>query len=101
MINDKAMFDSNLGQVAKHTTTEKKINDKLKSTIASNIKSNASLIKIPIIQIAGFSGKLSVLTIPKKKEYHLEDVCSFGILKSLQSGLFEHLIDSLFIIDVS
>ncbi|KAL7317555.1 hypothetical protein PS15m_003895 [Mucor circinelloides] len=61
------------------------------------------LIKIPIIQVAGFSGKLSVLSLPKKKEYKLEDVSSFCFPKSLQqiqTGYLENLINFLSTIDV-
>ncbi|KAG2193258.1 hypothetical protein INT46_002625 [Mucor plumbeus] len=60
------------------------------------------LIKIPIIQVAGFSGKLSVLSLPKKKEYKLEDVSSFCFPKSLQqiqTGYLENLINFLSTID--
>ncbi|KAI7894283.1 uncharacterized protein EV154DRAFT_560511 [Mucor mucedo] len=55
-------------------------------------------IKIPIIQVAGFSGKLSVLSLPKKKEYQLEDVSSFCFPKSfrqIKTGYLENLINVL------
>ncbi|CEP10631.1 hypothetical protein [Parasitella parasitica] len=44
------------------------------------------LIKIPIIQVAGFSGKLSVLSLPKKK-------------RQIQTGYLENLINFLSTID--
>ncbi|KAI8986949.1 hypothetical protein BDB01DRAFT_834041 [Pilobolus umbonatus] len=93
-------------------SNSKKIHkDKLKSVIASKCHLNTflkevpyihaqdvPLIKIPIIQVAGFSGKLSVLSLPRKKEYKLDDVSSFcfpKLLQQIQTGYLENLIDFL------
>jgi hypothetical protein len=74
------------GEMAKKATIRKIYRDKLKSTIASTCHLNTfikeilyirtqdvPLIKMSIIQVAGFSGKLSVISLPKKKEYKLEE----------------------------
>ncbi|PHZ07986.1 uncharacterized protein RHIMIDRAFT_82151 [Rhizopus microsporus ATCC 52813] len=60
------------------------------------------LIKMPIIQIAGFNGKLSVISLPKKKEYKLEDIFSFCFpksLKQIETGSLENLINFLSTVD--
>ncbi|KAI9246416.1 hypothetical protein EDC94DRAFT_627344 [Helicostylum pulchrum] len=80
MIDDEPMLDSCIGEVARHATAKKKFNDKLKAAIASKCHLNtflktmpyirakdAPLVKIPVIQIARFSAKLSALNLPKKK----------------------------------
>lgn len=57
---------------------------------------------MPTIQIAGFDGRLSVLSL-KKKEYHLEEVSSLCFPKSLsqiQSGGLETLVDVLATVEV-
>lgn len=117
MIQDEENFiDSCTGEVAKKATVKKIYKDKLKSTIASKCHLNAFLkqlpflraqdvprIKITIIQIAGFNGKLSVLSLPKKKEYKLEEISSFCFpksLKQIETGSLGNLIDFLCTIDV-
>ncbi|KAI9024299.1 hypothetical protein CLU79DRAFT_844944 [Phycomyces nitens] len=112
--NDENTVDGCTGEMAKKAAVKKIYKDKLKSVIASKCHLNTflkevpyihaqdvPLIKIPIIQVAGFSGKLSVLSLPKKKEYKLDDV-SFCFPKSLQqirTGYLENLIDFLSTID--
>jgi len=114
--NDKNIVDNCTGEMAKKATVTKIYKDKLKSVIASKCHLNTfikevpyiraqdvPLIKIPIIQVAGFSRKLSVLSLPKKKEYKLEDVSPFCFPKSLQqiqTGYLENLINFLSTIDV-
>lgn len=81
MIDYEPMLGSCIGEVARHATAKKKFNDKLKAAIASKCHLNtflktmpyirakdAPLVKIPVIQIAGFSAKLSALNLPKKKK---------------------------------
>jgi hypothetical protein len=114
--DDENIVDSCTGEMAKKATVKKIYKDKLKSTIASKCHLNTFimevpyiraqdvlLIKMPIIQVARFSGKLSVISLPKKKEYKLEDVSSFCFPKSLQqiqTGYLENLINFLSTIDV-
>jgi hypothetical protein len=77
---DENMVDDCTGEMAKKATIRKIYRDKLKSTIASKRHLNTFikeipyictqdvlLIKMPIIQVADFSGKLSVISLPKKK----------------------------------
>lgn len=110
IISDESTVDSCAGEMAKKATTKKVYHNKLKSTLASRCHFNTllkemryihakdiPLMKMPIIQVAGFSGKLSALRLPRKKEYQL-DVCSFSFPKSLrqiQSGSLETLINFL------
>lgn len=114
--DDENIVDGCTGEMAKKATAKKIYKDKLKSTIASKCHLNTfikelpyiraqdvPLIKMPIIQIAGFNGKLSVMSLPKKKEYKLEDVFSFCFpksLKQIETGSLENLINFLSTIDV-
>ncbi|ORE16358.1 hypothetical protein BCV71DRAFT_218151 [Rhizopus microsporus] len=76
--DDENTVDSCTGEMAKKATVKKIYKDKLKSTIASKCHLNTfikqvpyiraqdvPLIKMPIIQVAGFSGKLSVISFSK------------------------------------
>lgn len=80
--DDENIVDGCTGEMAKKATVKKIYKDKLKSTIVSKchlytfIKElpyiraqDVPLIEMPIIQVAVFSGKLSVMNLPKKKEY--------------------------------
>lgn len=116
MQDDENVIDGCTGEITKKATVKKIYKDKLKSTIASKCHLNTFIkeipyirvqdipfIKMPIIQVAGFNGKLSVMSLPKKKEYKMEDVYSFCFLKSLQqirTGSLECLINFLSTIDV-
>ncbi|KAG2193714.1 hypothetical protein INT47_013182 [Mucor saturninus] len=89
--NDEDIVDSCTGEMAK------------KATEVPYIRAQGvPLIKIPIIQVAGFNGKLSGLSLPKKQDYKLEDVCSFCFpqsLQQIQTGYLENLINFLSTID--
>lgn len=109
--NDETALDGCTGEMAKKASAKKVFTDKLKSTVVTKCHLNdfikevpfvrhqdIHLIKMPIIQIAGFDGRLTVLSLNKKKEYQLEEVSSFCFPKSLcqiQNGGLEKLIDVL------
>lgn len=114
--DDENIVDSCTGEMDKKATVKKIYGDNLKFTIASKCNLNTfikevpyiraqdvPLIKITIIQVAGFCGELSVISLSKKKENKLEDVSSFCFPKSLQqiqTGYLENLINFLSTIDV-
>ena len=114
--DDKLSVDNSTAEIAKKATVKSFFKDKLKSTIVSKCHLNSFIkevpfiqakdvpsIKMPIIQITGFSGKLSVISLAKKQEYKLEDVCSFKFptsLQQIQSRSIQELVDFLFIVDV-
>lgn len=109
--NDEVALEGCTGEIARRATVKKVFRDKLKSTIASKCHLNTilkemtfirggdvKLVKIPILQIAGFDAKLSVLSLVKKKEYMLEEISSFSFPKSLyqlQNGTLEHMVNVL------
>lgn len=96
LVDDEANIDGCTGELARKATIKKIYKDKLKSTVATICHLNAlvqdmsfarasdvRLIKMPILQIAGFAGKLSVLSLNRRKEYHLEEVSSFCFPQTL------------------
>lgn len=116
---DKLSIDGCTGGMAKKATVNKNYKTKLKSTIATKCHIDSfirelpflrardvPLIKMPIVQIAGFDGKLSVLSLSNKKEYKLEEVSSFCFphslqqIQQIQQGSLENLINVLATIDV-